>query len=229
MPRVVYFVLWWWGAGRVARPPTPTGQHPSGGWPGRRTHAAETAGEPQTMTTTDAIARAESRVRQLTDELAAAKAELREARGAAAGAKKAPRECTCGCGAMTSGGLFVPGHDAKLRSRLIARIREDAPEGDGAAALAELASYGALAHGIGTWDIGKTRSERERKEQAAKTREEERTAAHARKDADKAARERLTAQSREATNKAAESAADRKRAQIAAAKKAGTVTVPAAK
>lgn len=27
---------------------------------------------------------------------------------------KAPKECACGCGELTKGGRFVPGHDARL-------------------------------------------------------------------------------------------------------------------
>jgi len=29
-------------------------------------------------------------------------------------------ECECGCGGMTKGGRFLPGHDAKLKKELIA-------------------------------------------------------------------------------------------------------------
>jgi len=36
------------------------------------------------------------------------------------GRKVEPRECGCGCGAMTKGGAFVIGHDMKLKSRLLA-------------------------------------------------------------------------------------------------------------
>jgi hypothetical protein len=28
-------------------------------------------------------------------------------------------ECLCGCGAHTKGGRFLPGHDAKLKKRLV--------------------------------------------------------------------------------------------------------------
>lgn len=33
--------------------------------------------------------------------------------------KRAPRLCLCGCGGMTKGGLFLMGHDAKMKSKLI--------------------------------------------------------------------------------------------------------------
>lgn len=42
---------------------------------------------------------------------------------------RSPRECDCGCGGMTKGGLFLPGHDAKLKSRL----KRFARRGDGGA------------------------------------------------------------------------------------------------
>jgi hypothetical protein len=31
-----------------------------------------------------------------------------------------PRDCACGCGGITAGGEFLPGHDAKLLSNLTA-------------------------------------------------------------------------------------------------------------
>lgn len=40
-------------------------------------------------------------------------------------ASKQPRECECGCGAMTKGGRFAIGHDAKLKSRLKKAVRQD--------------------------------------------------------------------------------------------------------
>ena len=45
--------------------------------------------------------------------------------------------CECGCGAQTGGGRFIPGHDAKLKSRLFKIVRGQ-EEGDMAAAIAEL-------------------------------------------------------------------------------------------
>lgn len=35
-----------------------------------------------------------------------------------------PRLCACGCGGQPAGGEFLPGHDAKLRSKYLARIDE---------------------------------------------------------------------------------------------------------
>lgn len=39
----------------------------------------------------------------------------------------AGRECECGCGGKTSGGLWVPGHDAKHKSRLYGLVRGTDP------------------------------------------------------------------------------------------------------
>lgn len=35
-----------------------------------------------------------------------------------------PRDCECECGQQTKGGRFLPGHDAKLKSRLQSEYRE---------------------------------------------------------------------------------------------------------
>lgn len=37
---------------------------------------------------------------------------------------RTPRECTCGCGEMTKGGKFRPGHDARLHSSLVATVSD---------------------------------------------------------------------------------------------------------
>lgn len=39
---------------------------------------------------------------------------------------KDPKECKCGCGGMTKGGIFLPGHDARYHSRLAAEARAKA-------------------------------------------------------------------------------------------------------
>ena len=36
--------------------------------------------------------------------------------------KKIPKPCSCGCGEMTKGGRFIPGHDAKLLSAIIQSV-----------------------------------------------------------------------------------------------------------
>ena len=41
--------------------------------------------------------------------------------------KRGPRECACGCGGMTKGGRFLPGHDAKRKGSLIRAVREKGP------------------------------------------------------------------------------------------------------
>jgi hypothetical protein len=37
---------------------------------------------------------------------------------------RTPRPCLCSCGGMTKGGRFLPGHDARLRSELVAQIKK---------------------------------------------------------------------------------------------------------
>ena len=37
---------------------------------------------------------------------------------------RTPRPCLCSCGGTTKGGRFLPGHDAKLRSELMAQIKK---------------------------------------------------------------------------------------------------------
>ena len=53
------------------------------------------------------------------------KAELRALRPTKA--KAEPKLCADGCGQMTRGGLFLPGHDAKLRGQLLSAIRAGGP------------------------------------------------------------------------------------------------------
>ena len=36
--------------------------------------------------------------------------------------KKTPKECGCGCGLMTAGGDFKPGHDSKTISAIVSRV-----------------------------------------------------------------------------------------------------------
>lgn len=59
------------------------------------------------------------------------------------GPKATERACSCGCGGMTRGGLWVPGHDAKRKSVLYATIRDaEATDEAKADAMAELESRG---------------------------------------------------------------------------------------
>ena len=62
-----------------------------------------------------------------------------------------PRECACGCGEMTGGGTFRPGHDARHKGNLLRQIRKGGDEGT--AALEELAKYPKL------YNIEKARAE----------------------------------------------------------------------
>jgi len=36
--------------------------------------------------------------------------------------KVRPKQCACGCGAMTRGGDFIPGHDARTLSAVISSV-----------------------------------------------------------------------------------------------------------
>ena len=45
---------------------------------------------------------------------------------AAAAPKKAPQECRCGCGEMTGGGNYRPGHDARHAGQVVASAMEGA-------------------------------------------------------------------------------------------------------
>lgn len=53
--------------------------------------------------------------------------------------KGTPKECACGCGEMTGGGIFRPGHDARHKGNLLKRIDEGGEDGE--AALEELRKY----------------------------------------------------------------------------------------
>jgi hypothetical protein len=39
--------------------------------------------------------------------------------------KKTPKTCGCGCGEMTKGGKFIPGHDARLLHSILNQIGGD--------------------------------------------------------------------------------------------------------
>lgn len=41
------------------------------------------------------------------------------------GAISVTRKCMCGCGGLTKGGKFLPGHDAKLKGTLQKSFRSD--------------------------------------------------------------------------------------------------------
>jgi hypothetical protein len=159
-----------------------------------------------------------AKVRRYESALSDAKAELRELRGQVTKTKNAPRECGCGCGNLTSGGTFVPGHDAKLRSRLLREIRDGESEESERAALAELRTYEKLAHGVSEYDLGKVRRERQEKE-ARKTQREQESANHkseAQRLKDAAAR--LKEASRQETHEAGEQRLANKNRALAAAK-----------
>ncbi len=39
--------------------------------------------------------------------------------------KTVPKSCACGCGDMTKGGKFIPGHDTKVYSAILRHIDGD--------------------------------------------------------------------------------------------------------
>lgn len=65
-----------------------------------------------------AVAIAGEREKQAKAESAKAARDDRGAKAAAPRRRRArdPKECKCGCGGMTKGGTFLPGHDAKYHA-----------------------------------------------------------------------------------------------------------------
>jgi hypothetical protein len=56
---------------------------------------------------------------------------------------KVPQDCLCECGVPTRGGRFNPGHDARLRGRLTAAVRDpDLRPADRLSALAKMRELG---------------------------------------------------------------------------------------
>lgn len=96
------------------------------------------------------IAAIREETRQRREQQRAEENRLREERGErpvrlrTKAAPKAPQRCHCGCGSLTKGGRFVPGHDAKLKGRLgQARSAQDT-HADYVEALAERIARGWL-------------------------------------------------------------------------------------
>jgi hypothetical protein len=77
-------------------------------------------------------------------EAAEGKEHMKKSNKAAKAVKiKTPKECLCGCGQMTGGGRFRPGHDATLKSRLVKACADGRTRVKAAATLTEMgwASY----------------------------------------------------------------------------------------
>lgn len=56
---------------------------------------------------------------------------------------KQPQPCLCECGGTTKGGRFLPGHDARLKGRLLKDVRdENASKADRAAAVSKMDEFG---------------------------------------------------------------------------------------
>lgn len=86
--------------------------------------------------------------------------------------KGTPKECACGCGEMTGGGNFRPGHDARHKGNLLRAIDEGGPSGE--AALEELRKHPNLTN---IKDAEARLGSGPAKEAAKKAREAERLAA----------------------------------------------------
>lgn len=170
-----------------------------------------------------------AKVRRYEDALADAKAELRTLRGQVTKAKSAPRACGCGCGDLTSGGTFLPGHDAKMRSRLLKEIRDGESEESERTALATLRQYDKLAHGISEYDLGRDRKARAERDARKAQTEQERQDRQARDETERKQREALRTRSRAEQNLTAEQVIAQKKAAIADAKKNGMPANVAAK
>ena len=125
------------------------------------------------MTETLELEQAKAEVERLERELSDAKARVRELRPVKA--KAEPKPCAC-CGELTGGGDFLPGHDAKLRSRLLKAV--DA--GD-ESAVVELLARPTLLHGASETELRERLGSETRKKEAQVEREAERQAAKAAK------------------------------------------------
>lgn len=161
---------------------------------------------------------AQAIVRLCEQNLSDAKARLRTLRGQATQSKSAPRECECGCTGITSGGTFLPGHDAKMRSRLLTEIRDGESEESERAALAKLQSYQRLAHGVGDWDLGRDRKARVQKEARANQAKADKATRDAQVATDKANRAKLQERSKADSYEASEQRLANKDRAITAAK-----------
>src|SRR5215218_2745767 len=123
-----------------------------------------------------ALEAVKAEIAELEQALKDKKARLRELRPTKS--KAEPRECQCGCGGMTGGGLFLPGHDAKMRSRLLTAIRAGGPDGE--AALDKLLNdFPTLLHGADPQAVRDQLGSELRKADAAVEREAQ---AHAKRD-----------------------------------------------
>lgn len=133
--------------------------------------------------------------------LTAKKAELRALRASTAKDAAEPKACGCGCGEMTRGGDFLPGHDARFRGRLLKAI-----DGGDESAIATLLARPSLLHGATEADL-RTRlgsDVRREKERTVRTARRQQTATdRAARDADRAANARLQGRSRAEMKEAA--------------------------
>src|SRR5687767_11246181 len=69
----------------------------------------------------------ETTIEQIREEILRLETELKDAKARARAlrptkAKADPKECCCGCGELTRGGDFLPGHDARFRGQMLKAI-----------------------------------------------------------------------------------------------------------
>ena len=126
-------------------------------------------------TTIDSI---RTEIARLEEELRDKKAELRAAKASNGKAKTEPKACGCGCGDLTRGGDFLPGHDARYRGRMLKAI--DA--GD-ESAIGALVARPTLLHGATEASLlARLGSEQRKKDaQVARVADREQTKVEARK------------------------------------------------
>lgn len=162
------------------------------------------------MSETTSIEDIRAEIAELEAQLKDKKAELRALKPVKA--KAEPKACGCGCGDLTRGGDFLPGHDARFRGQMLKAI--DA--GD-ASAIDALLVRPTLLHGATEGDLRARLGADVRKAEAHVARQveaqEKRDAAKEQKDANA----RLKEESRQATRDAGEERlANKERARSAA-------------
>ena len=124
----------------------------------------------------------ETTIEQIREEIARLEAELKDKKAELRAlrptkTKAEPKECGCGCGELTRGGDFLPGHDARFRGQMLKAI--DA--GD-ESAIAALLARPTLLHGATEADLRERLGSATRKAEAQVEREAE---AQAKRDAPK--------------------------------------------
>ena len=164
--------------------------------------------------TTVELEEVKTQIARLEAELKVAKARARALRPTKA--KAEPKLCADGCGELTRGGDFLPGHDARFRGQMLKAI--DA--GD-ESAIATLLARPTLLHGQTEADLRARLGSDQRKQEAQVERDAQRQAAKAQREAEvraeRKANARLKAKSREEQFAAQERRRANKERAVAAA------------